>query len=85
MEEDGFEVTIIEAGNDGRVNARDIEKAIREDTILVSVMHVNNEVGTIQPIEEIGKILTDYPDILFHVDDVQGIGKVPLGLKSAAY
>ena len=46
-------------------------------------MHVNNEVGTIQPIEEIGKMLTDYPNILFHVDHVQGIGKVPLGLKSA--
>jgi cysteine desulfurase len=83
LEDDGFEVTIIEAGKEGRVNARDIEKAIREDTILVSVMHVNNEVGTIQPIEEIGKMLTDYPDILFHVDDVQGIGKVSLGLKSA--
>ena len=83
LEDDGFEVTIIEAGNDGRVNARDIEKAIREDTILVSVMHVNNEVGTIQPIEEIGEMLIDYPNILFHVDDVQGVGKVPLGLKSA--
>ncbi|MFZ0446083.1 MAG: cysteine desulfurase family protein [Bacillus sp. (in: firmicutes)] len=83
LEDDGFEVTIIEAGNDGRVNAGDIEKEIREDTILVSVMHVNNEVGTIQPIEEIGKMLTNYPNILFHVDDVQGIGKVPLELKSA--
>ena len=83
LEDDGFEVTIIEAGNDGRVNAEDIEKEIREDTILVSVMHVNNEVGTIQPIEEIGKMLTNYPNILFHVDDVQGIGKVPLELKSA--
>jgi cysteine desulfurase len=84
LEDDGFEVTIIEAGKDGRVNARDIEKAIREDTILVSVMHVNNEVGTIQPIEEIGEMLTNYPNVLFHVDHVQGIGKVPLQLKSAS-
>lgn len=83
LEKDGFDVTMVEAGKDGRVNAKDIESAIREDTILVSVMHVNNEVGTIQPIEEIGKMLTDYPNILFHVDNVQGIGKVPLDLKSA--
>jgi cysteine desulfurase len=58
----------------------DIQQAIRSDTILVSVMHVNNEVGTIQPIQEIGELLKEHPQILFHVDHVQGMGKVPLHL-----
>ena len=48
---------------------------LREDTILISVMHVNNEVGSIQPIVEIGKLLKEYPHVLFHVDDVQGARK----------
>ncbi|HZG82355.1 MAG TPA: cysteine desulfurase family protein, partial [Brevibacillus sp.] len=53
------------------------------DTILVSVMHVNNELGTIQPVEEIGKWLKQFPKVLFHVDAVQGIGKVPLRIKES--
>lgn len=73
-----FEVTYLRVNKDGRIDLNELEKAIRPDTILVSVMHVNNEVGTIQPIEEIGQLLKKYPKILFHVDDVQGIGKVPL-------
>ncbi len=76
----GFEVTEIPVDSIGRVHVEDIEKAIRPDTTLISVMHVNNEVGTIQPIEEIGQLLKKYPKILFHVDHVQGIGKVPLDL-----
>ena len=80
LERMGFEVTEIPVDSNGRVHVADIEKAIRPDTILVSVMHVNNEVGTIQPIEEIGQLLNNYPKILFHVDHVQGIGKVPLDL-----
>ena len=54
-----------------------LEKSIRKDTILISIMQVNNEVGTIQPIKEIGDLLKKYPTILFHVDAVQGIGKIP--------
>ncbi len=80
LESMGFEVTEMPVDYNGRVHVADIEKAIRPDTILVSVMHVNNEVGTIQPIEEIGQLLNKYPKILFHVDHVQGIGKVPLDL-----
>ncbi len=76
----GFEVTEIPVDSIGRVHVEDIEKAIRPDTTLISVMHVNNEVGTIQPIQEIGRLLKKYPKILFHVDHVQGIGKVPLDL-----
>jgi len=83
LETHGFEITVIAVGEDGRVKPEDIENAIREETILVSVMHVNNEVGTIQPIEEIGKMLQKYPNILFHVDYVQGIGKVSLDINNS--
>lgn len=76
----GFRVTYIPVDANGVVKTEDIEKAICHDTILVSVMHVNNEIGAIQPIEEIGQLLTQYSKILFHVDYVQGIGKVPLDI-----
>jgi cysteine desulfurase len=76
----GFTITYLPADQDGRVRVEDIKTSIQEDTILVSVMHVNNEVGTIQPIKEIGKLLKQYPTILFHVDAVQAIGKVPINL-----
>ena len=83
LESMGFEVTEIPVDSNGRVHVVDIEEAIRPDTILVSVIHVNNEVGTIQPIEEIGQLLKKHPKILFHVDHVQGIGKVPLDLNES--
>lgn len=76
----GFNITYIPAYQNGRVNVEDIKASIQKDTILVSVMHVNNEVGTIQPIKEIGELLKQYPTIFFHVDAVQAIGKVPLNL-----
>lgn len=75
-----FEITYLPVDSYGRVSVEDVKASIRKDTILVSVMHVNNEVGTIQPIKEIGKLLKQYPTILFHVDGVQAIGKVPLNL-----
>lgn len=80
LEELGFDVTYLPVDEEGRINVQDMEKAISQKTILVSVMHVNNEVGTIQPIEEIGRLLKNYPKVLFHVDHVQGVGKVPLDL-----
>lgn len=79
----GFEVTWIPVNENGIVSPADIQKAVRNDTILVSVMHVNNEIGAIQPIEEIGEILKNYPNIVYHVDHVQGVGKVPLNIKKA--
>ncbi|WP_042354788.1 cysteine desulfurase family protein [Bacillus rubiinfantis] len=81
LEQEGFEITYLPVDEHGRVSLVDIEKAIRKDTILLSVMLVNNEVGSIQPIKEIGELLTNYPTVLFHVDAVQGIGKVPLSLR----
>ncbi|WP_223590982.1 cysteine desulfurase family protein [Neobacillus bataviensis] len=80
LEQEGFEITRLPVDEYGRISVEDLEKAIRKETILISIMQVNNEVGTIQPIEEIGSILKKYPSILFHVDAVQSVGKVPLSL-----
>ncbi|MED1781379.1 cysteine desulfurase family protein [Brevibacillus fortis] len=79
----GFAVTYLPVDREGRVSVEDVQKAMRTDTILVSVMHVNNELGTIQPIMEIGQWLKQFPKVLFHVDAVQGIGKVPLRIKDS--
>ncbi|GIN38771.1 MULTISPECIES: cysteine desulfurase family protein [Heyndrickxia] len=79
----GFDITYLPVNQKGQVELDDLKSAIKDETILVSIMHVNNEMGTIQPIEEIGQLLNEYSKILFHVDHVQGIGKVPLNLKQA--
>lgn len=77
LEELGYEVTYLPVGPDGRVTPEAVEQAVREDTILVSVMYVNNEVGSIQPIGEIGDMLHRInPKILFHVDGIQAFGKM---------
>lgn len=76
----GYEVTYLPVNEEGLISVTDLVDSIRKDTILVSVMHVNNEVGSIQPVLEIGKLLKKYPHILFHVDHVQGMGKVDLPL-----
>jgi len=76
LEDLGYSVTIVPVNGKGIVSVEDVEKAIREDTILVSIMQVNSELGSIQPIAEIGKRLSNYPKILFHVDSVQGFGKL---------
>ncbi|EJL28593.1 cysteine desulfurase family protein [Brevibacillus sp. BC25] len=79
----GFTVTYLPVDREGRVSVEAVQKAMRPDTILVSVMHVNNELGTIQPILEIGQWLKQFPKVLFHVDAVQGVGKVPLRIKDS--
>lgn len=73
----GFEITYLPVDNYGMVSPESVEKAIRPDTILISVMYANNEVGTIQPIAEIGKIARDH-GIYFHTDAVQAVGHVPI-------
>ena len=75
LEDLGFDVTYLPVDDEGRVNPADVKAAIRPDTILVSIMAVNNEIGTIQPIKEIGEILKAFPRIHFMVDAVQAIGK----------
>ncbi|MGX7395546.1 cysteine desulfurase family protein [Carnobacterium mobile] len=80
LEQLGFEVTYLPVDKKGIVSVEALKKAIRPDTIMVSVMAINNEIGSIQPLTEIGEILKEYPSIHFHVDAVQAIGKMPLPL-----
>ncbi|HIT26783.1 MAG TPA: cysteine desulfurase NifS [Candidatus Ornithoclostridium excrementipullorum] len=77
LEREGFEVTYVKVDGEGFVSPADIEAAIREDTILISIMTANNEMGTIQPIREIGAIAKAHR-IPFHTDAVQAIGNVPI-------
>ena len=79
LETQGYEVTYLDVDGNGRVDPRKIADSIREDTLLVSVMAGNNEIGTIEPIEEIGEICRER-GVLFHTDAVQAYGKVPLPL-----
>jgi cysteine desulfurase len=78
LEREGFEVTYVPVDQSGSINAQDVLKAIRTDTILVSVMLANNETGRIQPVEAIGRELAKQSRILFHVDAIQAAGKIPV-------
>lgn len=80
LEKEGFEVTLLDVHEDGLVRLNELEEAIREDTCLVTIMYANNEIGTIQPIREIGKICRD-KGILFHTDAVQAIGHLPIDVE----
>lgn len=75
LEKFGFEITFLPVDKEGMISTEELEAAIRKDTILVSIMAVNNEVGTIQPIVEVGDLLIDYPTIHFHVDSVQAVSE----------
>ncbi len=75
LESQSFEVSYLPVDTGGRVNPQDVEKAIRPDTILITIMHANNEVGTIQPISEIA-VIAKKKNILFHTDAAQSIGKI---------
>ena len=79
LEGEGFEVTYLPVNELGVVSPEDLKAALRDDTILVSVMHTNNEIGSLMPIEEIGKVIKEKnPEIIFHVDAVQGFGKAQI-------
>ena len=77
LERQGVAVTYVPVGRDGVVDPDDIRRAFRPDTVLISVMYANNELGTIQPVEEIGRIAAE-ADVVFHCDAVQAAGKIPL-------
>lgn len=77
LEKNGYEVTYLPVNRKGSVNPEDLRKAIRKDTILVTIMHSNNEVGTLQPIQELGEICRE-KDVLFHTDASQSLGKVEI-------
>lgn len=81
LEKEGFTVTYLPVGSDGLVKAEDVQAAIREDTCLVTIMYANNEIGTIQPIREIGQICRE-KKIPFHTDAVQAVGHVPVNVES---
>src|SRR5207249_1518368 len=81
LEKQGYEITWLPVSHDGLVNPADVRKAIRKDTILISIMHANNEIGTIQPIDEIGKIAAE-ADVYVHSDGVQSTGKLPVNVKA---
>jgi len=84
LEQEGFRVTYLPVNHEGLVDPEDLRRSLTGDTILVSVMLVNNEVGTIQPVEEIGALVKERaPQALFHVDAVQGAGRLPIPLERA--
>ena len=82
LQKDGFEVTQVPVDADGFVDVGEVERALREDTTLVSIMYANNEIGTLQPIEKIADLL-ESTDVVFHVDAVAAAGKVPIDLGRA--
>ena len=79
LKKEGFEITLLDVHEDGLVRPQEVADAIREDTILVTVMFANNEIGTIQPIREIGAICRER-NVFFHTDAVQAIGHVPVNV-----
>ena len=80
MEKEGFEVTLLDVHEDGLVRPEEVEAAIRDDTCLVTIMAANNEIGTIQPIREIGRICREH-GVIFHTDAVQAIGHIKIDVK----
>lgn len=82
LQEMGYEITFLSVNEQGIVDLEELKQALRPDTILVSVMMVNNEIGAVEPVEAIGKIIKAYnPDILFHVDAIQAYGKLKISPK----
>ena len=84
LEKDGFEVTYLPVDHEGFVNPADVKAAIRPDTALVSIMFANNEIGTIEPVEEIAQICHEH-NVWFHTDAVQAVGAVPIRFKEMGF
>lgn len=82
LEKEGFQVTYLPVDSYGRISVGDLQKALTDQTILVSIMAANNEVGTLQPIAEIGRLLAETP-VLFHTDAMQAFGKLPLSVQDS--
>jgi cysteine desulfurase len=81
LEKEGFSVTYLPVNRDGLIELSELERAIRPETILISIMHANNEVGTIQPLEEIGRLAGER-EIYLHTDAVQTVGKIPVDVEA---
>ncbi len=80
LEENGYAVTYLDVDKYGMVSPDDLRKAIRKDTVIVSIMQANNEIGTMQPIEELAKIAKEH-NVIFHTDAVQSVGKIPVDVQ----
>lgn len=80
LEKEGYEITLLDVHEDGLVRPEEVEEAIKDDTCLVTIMFANNEIGTIQPIREIGAVCRKH-GVIFHTDAVQAIGHVPIDVK----
>ena len=80
LEKQGFEITYLDVNKDGLINLYELENSIKEETILISIMFANNEIGTIEPIKEIAEIAKKY-NVTFHTDAVQAVGNVPIDVK----
>ena len=80
LEKEGFEITLLDVGEDGIVRPEDVRQAIREDTALVTIMYANNEIGTLQPISEIAAVCRE-KKVIFHTDAVQAVGHVPINVR----
>ncbi|MGN7410462.1 cysteine desulfurase family protein [Sporosarcina sp. SAFN-010] len=78
LQQEGFEIDFLTVNESGEVSPEELKQKIRKDTILVSIMHVNNEIGTIQPIEACSKVIREHSRAIFHSDCVQSLGKLPL-------
>lgn len=83
LEKEGFRVSYLDPDNNGIITAEQVKEELTDETILVSLIHVHNETGSIQPVQEIGEVLSHHPKVLFHVDHVQGAAKVPLDFRTA--
>ncbi len=83
MQDHGFDVDLVPINEKGLIDIEELKKLIRDDTILVSIVAVDSEIGLTQPVEEIAKLLKDYPNTLFHTDATQAIGKVKINLDNA--
>ena len=79
LEKEGFEITLLDVYENGIIKLEDLENSIREDTCLVTIMYANNEIGTVQPINKIGRICRKH-NVLFHTDAVQAIGHIPISV-----
>ena len=81
LAKEGVEICFLKLQEDGKIDLKDLKEQLKKDTLLVSIHHVNSEVGIIQDIDEIGTILQDYPKTFFHVDGTQSVGKIPISLE----
>ena len=81
LEKEGFEITLLDVYENGLVKVEDVKNAIKDDTALVTIMYANNEIGTVQPIREIGAVCRE-KGVLFHTDAVQAVGHIPVDVKA---